>query len=219
MKRIPGRHKYKKENKIKIFILEHIEKNLKDYAIFVILFIIGIICGVIFINNINETQYTEIEKYINNSIEIIKNNEQQNYISNLFFSLKNNMILVMLLWLFGMLIIGNIFIYSIVVIRGFLLGYTISSFIALFGIGKGILFSASSLLIQNIIFIPCLFIIAVSAKKINKVLINKQEKSEIKLQVIRHSITLGIVSIFLFFSSIVEIWVSRHLFIFSINWF
>lgn len=200
-------------------MIEHIEKNLKDYAIFVILFIIGIVCGVLFINNINESQYTEIEQYINNSIEVIKNNEQQNYLSNLFFSLKNNIILVVLLWLFGMFIIGNIFIHSIVVIRGFLLGYTVSSFVALFGIGKGILFSLSSLLLQNIIFIPCLFIIAVSAKKLNKVLLNKQEKSEVKLQVIRHSITLGIISIFLIFSSLIETSISRQLFTFSINWF
>lgn len=199
-------------------MFKYVENNLKDYIIIAILFIIGIICGIFFINNINDNQYSEIEQYINNSIEVLKKEGEVNLLPNLFSSLKNDMILVILLWLFGMILIGGVFVYSIVIARGFLLGYTISSFITVLGIGKGSLFALSSLFLQNIIFIPCLFTIAVSAKTLYKSIMNSREKGIIKVQVIRHTLIIGIMSIFVIVSSLVEIYVSRQLFILSINW-
>ncbi|MBQ6991665.1 MAG: stage II sporulation protein M [Clostridia bacterium] len=219
MKKIRRRHRYKKENRIKKILITHIENNLKDYIIIAILFIIGIICGIFFINNVNNNQYSEIEQYINNSIEVLKNEGDINVLPNLFSSLKNNIILVILLWLFGMILIGGVFVYSIVIARGFLLGYTISSFITVLGIGKGSLLALSALFLQNVIFIPCLFTIAVSAKTLYKSIMNGREKSRIKVDIIRHTLITGIMSIFIIVSSLVEIYVSRQLFIFSINWF
>ncbi|MBE5820686.1 MAG: stage II sporulation protein M [Clostridiales bacterium] len=219
MKKIRRRHRYKKEGKVKKILLAHIENNLKDYTIIAILFIIGIICGVFFINNINENQYTEIEQYINNSIEILRNEGEANLVPNLFKSLKNNMIFIVLLWLFGMIIIGSIFIYTTVAAKGFLLGYTIAAFITVLGIGKGSLYSLSSLLLQNIILIPCLFITAVSSKTVYKSIINTREKGMVKGQIIRHTLLTGIISVFVITSSMLEIYISRQLFIFSINWF
>lgn len=219
MKKIHRRHRYKKESVIKKTLIGHIENNLKEYTIISILFIIGIICGVLFINNINENQYTEIEQYINNSIELLRNEGEKNLAPNLFESLKSNMIFIVLLWIFGMIIIGSIFIYITVATKGFLLGYTISAFVTVLGIGKGSLYSISSLLLQNIILIPCLFITAVSSKSVYKSIINTKEKGTIKGQIIRHILLTGIISVFVITASMVETYISRQLFIFSINWF
>ena len=41
---------------VKTIILEHINNNLKDYIILILFFIVGIILGVIFINNSNDLQ-------------------------------------------------------------------------------------------------------------------------------------------------------------------
>ena len=52
----------KKQYKLKNFILNNIYSNLRYYIIVMIILIIGIACGVIFINNINEEQKAEISK-------------------------------------------------------------------------------------------------------------------------------------------------------------
>ena len=64
----------KKQSKLKNFILNNIYSNLRYYIIVMIILIIGIACGVIFINNINEEQKAEISKYINDFISSLKNN-------------------------------------------------------------------------------------------------------------------------------------------------
>ena len=63
----------RKRNSIKSLIVNHIYENIKLYVIMVTIFVIGIIAGVIFINNTNETQNTEIKGYINSFISTLKN--------------------------------------------------------------------------------------------------------------------------------------------------
>ena len=67
-----------KKNKrliIKDIILTHIQNNSKEYIIVTLIFIIGLFLGVMFINNISETQMTEVNSYLTNFIEKLKNTE------------------------------------------------------------------------------------------------------------------------------------------------
>ena len=59
--------------KIKQTIIEHVANNRKEYIIIVLLFIIGIFLGVFFVNNMQESSKEEIQSYINNFIEKMKN--------------------------------------------------------------------------------------------------------------------------------------------------
>ena len=54
---------------LKEIIKKHILNNKKEYIIVTLLFIIGIFLGVLFVNNINESQETEVTDYLNNFIE------------------------------------------------------------------------------------------------------------------------------------------------------
>ena len=58
--------KTSKKNVTTEVIKKHIYDNIKEYAIASILFIIGIILGVIFINNANDLQITQITNYLSN---------------------------------------------------------------------------------------------------------------------------------------------------------
>ena len=58
--------KTSKKNVTTEVIKKHIYDNIKEYAIASILFIIGIILGVIFINNDNDLQITQITNYLSN---------------------------------------------------------------------------------------------------------------------------------------------------------
>ena len=115
-----------------------------------------------FINNMQEAQKTEVSSYLNNFVEKLKNIQEINNVEILKATLKENIILAVALWFFGTTVIGIPIVFGIILYRGFCLGYTIASVITIMGLGKGILFILTALLLQNIIFIPAILAIGVS---------------------------------------------------------
>ena len=107
----------KKQSKLKNFILNNIYSNLRYYIIVMIILIIGIACGVIFINNINEEQKAEISKYINDFISSLKNNYEINKAELLKNSLIENFKLVLGMWFIGSTVIGLPIVFGIVLYR------------------------------------------------------------------------------------------------------
>ena len=118
-----------KSLKIKDGIITHIEKNLKEYIIVSIIFFIGIVIGVIFINNTSENQSMEINNYISTFVQDLKDSKNINDLALLKDSIKKNCVLAVFLWFMGATIIGTSIVYLTVCFRGFCLGYTISSVI------------------------------------------------------------------------------------------
>ncbi len=88
-------------------IKQHILTNKKDYIIVTLFFIIGIFLGVLFINNIQEGPKTEIDSYINNFIEKMKDTENLDMLSLAKTSLTQNLILAIVIWFFGTTVIRN----------------------------------------------------------------------------------------------------------------
>lgn len=122
--------------KLKNLVLTHIENNIKNYAIVSIIFFIGIVIGVIFINNTSEAQSNEITNYITSFSEDLKENQNINNMLLLKDSIKKNVVLCVFLWFMGSTVIGISIVYLTICFRGFCLGYTISSIILSFGIRK-----------------------------------------------------------------------------------
>lgn len=132
------RYEYKrKQSKIKELIISHLEKNIKEYAIISIIFFIGIIIGIIFINKASETQISEINNYIYTFVQDLKNDSNINELLLLKDSLKKNCVLAIFLWFMGSTVIGISIVYITICFRGFCLGYTISSIISSYGVRKG----------------------------------------------------------------------------------
>lgn len=99
-----------KKNKrlnIKNAIYEHIINNRKEYILVTLIFIIGIFLGVMFINNTQEAQMSEITSYLNNFIDKLKNLEELNHIELLKTTIFENIILAITLWFFGTTVIRN----------------------------------------------------------------------------------------------------------------
>ena len=111
----------RKESKLKQIMLAHIENNIRNYVIISIIFLIGIVIGVIFINNSSETQSTEIINYITSFSNNLKENQNINNLLLLKDSIKKNVLLAVLLWFMGSTIIGISIVYIIVCFRGFCL--------------------------------------------------------------------------------------------------
>lgn len=119
----------RKRLNLKDFVLKNIYDNLKSYVVVTIILIIGIVAGVIFINNTTQEQGTEIQSYINNFVEQLKQNYQIDKGELLKNSLWDNIFLVISMWFIGSTVIGIPIVFGIVLFRGFCLGYAVSSVI------------------------------------------------------------------------------------------
>lgn len=197
--------------KIKQIIIEHVVNNKKEYTIVILLFIIGIFFGVFFVNNMQESPKEEIQTYINNFIEKMKTLQNIDNATLLKNSIIQNVIFAILIWFFGTTVIGLPIVFGLVLYRGFCLGYTISSFITILGIGKGITFILASLLFQSLLTIPAILGLAVSGLKLYKSIIKDKAKENIKLEIARHTIFSLIMIAILLLASVVEIFISTNL--------
>ncbi len=203
--------KLKKTQKIKEMVVNHLAKNKREYIIILILFIIGIFSGVLFINNVKEEQFGNISNYINTFIEKIKNIESINSLQLLKASLWQNIGVALLIGFFGTTVIGVPVVFGLIIYKGFCLGYTISSCIAVLGTSKGLAFLLSNLLLQNVIIIPTIIAIAVSGFKLYKSILKDKRKENIKLEIIRHILFCAIMTIMLVIASLIEVFISNNM--------
>ena len=200
-----------KRLKIKEVILTHISNNKKEYFIITLLFIIGIFLGVFFTNNINETEQESIKEYINTFIENVKNSQNINSVELLKNSIFSYVLLAIIIWFFGTTVIGIPIVLGIMIYKGFCLGYTISIFIKILGMQKGMTFIFSSIFLQNILIIPVTIAIAVSGFKLYKAIVKDRKKETIKMEILRHTIFSLIMIIILCLAGVIEVFASNNL--------
>lgn len=209
MRQKPTRER--KRSRIVSILIEFIKSNIKEYMIITLIFLIGIFLGVMFVNNLEEAQKSEIISYVNTYIESFKQSEQADNIILLQNNIKDNIILTLIIWFIGSTIIGIPIVFGIIAFRGFCLGYTLSSITVVFGVGKGIAFTAIALIMQNIIFIPGIISLGVSALKAYKSIYSDKRKENIKLEIIRHTIFSALALVILVISAIIETQISTNL--------
>lgn len=190
-------------------IKTHIENNLREYAIASTIFIIGILFGVIFINNLNDTQNNEIGNYISTSVENLKESQDINQLLFIKETIKENLTFVTLLWLMGSTVIGLLLVYIIVAFKGFCLSYTISAIFHVLNNGKTIAMLVSTMLLKNIIVIPCTIALAVSGMKVYKSIMQNRRRENIKLEILRHTCFSTFILIVLILSSLIEVYLSQ----------
>lgn len=146
--------------------LNYIIRNKKNFLIITGLFLVGIVLGIIFINNANSNQIEETKAYVSDLVKNIKSYDKINKTELLMQSVTQNILIILIIWFLGCTIVGSIFIFVAIIYRGFSLGYTISAIIACLGIKKGTVFAISALLLQNLVFLPAFFLLAESRNKI-----------------------------------------------------
>ena len=209
----------KKTSKVTEVIKNHVIENLKAYIIVSLIMLIGIILGVIFVNNMSETQTQDIQTYLQSFTGSLKDGKSVNSGELLKKSLGNNLLLVFLMWFVGSTVIGIPIVLGIVIFRGFCLGYTISAAIKIWGTSKGILFFATSMLLQNLIAIPCIIALSVSGIKLYKSIMKDKRRENIKLEIIRHTIFSLVMLTILAISSIIETYLSANLLVLCKSYF
>lgn len=210
---------HKKNSKLINNIIRHVRGNIKSYLFVACILLIGITIGVIFVNNLNEEQTQEVKTYINDFITHIKDGTSIDNGKLLQNSIKSNILLVLFMWFAGSTVIGIPLVLGMVLYRGFCLGYTTASIIAILGTGKGILFFVTSMLLQNLILIPCILALSVSGIKLYKSILKDKRKENIKVEIIRHTLFSVMILIFLLFASVLEAYISSNLFMICSQYF
>lgn len=206
-----NKRRYKKSKFLET-IENHINQNIREYAISVLVFIIGIIIGVILLNSSNEESQRDISGYINEFINTIKNREYEIDMNKLLVkSIISNLKIAIIMWISGSTLIGIPLIYASLGYKGICVGYSISAMIAALDKSKGITVAISSMLLQNIIAIPCILALAVSSIKMHKVIMKEHNKNDLKFEIYRHTIFSIIMAVGLIISSFIEIFLSTNL--------
>ena len=201
--------------KIKTAIANYIINNAKEFILIGLLFIIGVFVGVIIINNCSELQGQEISTYISEFINRFKNIGNLDKTSLVMDSIKNNIILSVIIWLAGTTVIGVPVVLAVILFRGICLGYTISAISYTLGSFKGTLFCIISLCAQNILFIPALLGLGVSSIRLYKSIIKDRRRENIKIEIIRHTVfsvlMLGVLVISSFVENIISVSILQNM--------
>lgn len=198
-------------------ITSHIINNLRAYLSVIVVFLIGIVLGVVVINNSSAEQITQINDYINNFISDLKEYgdiDKTTLLAETFF---NNLYLILALWFVGSTVIGIPIVYGMIAYKGFCLSYTISSSIITLGTWNGTVFSLASMLLQNIIYIPCMMALAVSGIKLYKSILKDKRRENIKFEIIRHIMFSALIGSIMLLGTLVETYISTNLIISFIN--
>lgn len=195
---------------IKQLIINHIGENINIYLKILIIFIIGLCIGIVVVNNLPETNLKTINEYINNSINMLKSNNDISKIQILKSSIFKNIVIVLIIWIFGLTFIGSFILYIVALIIGITFGYTLAAIMTSFTFIQGVLFFLTAMLLQNIINIPSIVFLIVQGIKAQKELFSKQNTS-IKYILARHSAYSILVMILLIFASFIEAYVSGNL--------
>ena len=207
-----------RKSKLGIIINNHIINHKKEYLIVIILFLIGLVIGIMFVNNLIETQYSEIDTYIKKIVNNLKAIEKINYTDLLKESIITNLIVILVIWIASSTIIGIPIVYGNLIFRGFVLGYTLSSIISVLGIGNGTFFIMSGLFLHNIIFIPVILATSVSGMKLYKSIVKNRERENVKIEFIRHTVFCTVMATVLLIASLIEVYISTNLSKFIVNY-
>jgi len=113
-------------------------KQKKVYLFLIGLIVIGLLSGTLFWFMISNDDKTLVTTELTNFFNCIKEGTNINYWGSLLNSIITNLLYVIFIWLLGISIIGLPIILIMIAIKSFIIGFSISSIIAVYGF-KGII--------------------------------------------------------------------------------
>ena len=143
-------------------VKKHIMKQKKLYLCILIVTLISILLGILFWFMISKEDTSLVINELTSFFNNIKMDTNINYFSSLINSLVINFIYILLIWLLGISIIGIPFIILLILIRGFIMGFSIVSIIATYGF-KGVLGAFSYIFPHQICFLILLILLGFNA--------------------------------------------------------
>ena len=177
--------------------------NKKFKLPIIVIFLVGVIFGILFLFFISEVDKliikTEIEEYLNLL------SQSQNTINSILLSFKSNILYLTIIWVSSITLIFTPLIFFVIFYKGFLTGFLISSFVMIYGI-KGFMYSVIFTFPHEIINIIAYIMFSIIMKSI-------YNNDSINLRVFCKKVFILyiIFLIILFISSILEIFLNHFI--------
>ncbi len=136
----------------------HIMNQKKLYFFLIGLIIVGLIVGILFWFAISNEDKLLVTNDLTNFFNCIKDGDSINYWGSLINSIVTNLIYIILIWLLGISIIGLPIILLMITIKSFIVGFSISSIVAIYGF-KGLLGAFVYVFPHQIVFLLLLILL------------------------------------------------------------
>jgi stage II sporulation protein M len=197
-------------NKINGGFGRHFEINFWLYVVSLLCFSTGIVLGIYTVRYMGGPEMSDLSGYFSSFINTLTDTEINNkYV--LYETIKNNMPMLIALWLLGLTMVGIPIILIIDIIKGFTLGFTISFIISSTGI-KGLWMILVGVVPQNVIYIPCLIVASVLGMELSmtklKDRFNRQTSRLMDSRNISYSITFLIIILVMILGFIYEAYIT-----------
>lgn len=206
---------------MKNIFISYVLDNIREITIITLIMFIGLILGVIYINNIDNENRSIVNNHINEIFDYLKDSQDENKMIDNFeilkSNLKRNLIYMLLLGLFSSCLIGIPIMYFLILGKTFSLGYTMSAIIASIGTKSGIIFICSSMVLHNIIFLIAIYLVSISGKNLYKEVLG-EERENIKYKILKHVIFIIISLLFAIGAALIETYISNTLFLMLRNY-
>lgn len=173
--------------------------------------LIGISGGAITIKVVNAEQKKDLIDFLDSFFKIL-NEGDINSFALLKQSILNNLQTVLFIWFFGIIVIGIPVLMGVLILRGFVIGFTVGFLIEAVGF-KGFLFALFTVLPQNIFVIPGLVIISVIGTKFSVVIIKNRFKHQPRREnfisvLTKYTVAIAMVSGLILIGSFIEAYIS-----------
>ena len=192
-------------------IQEHLEKYGKSYLLLFIFIVIGVIIGIFGLNNSSQSSKEQIISYLNNKVVGIEKGNIS-YLILLKNSIWKKIQFFIFLVFLCLSILGKYGAISLVIFKGFTIGYSVASSIMTFGVGKGILMSLSLTLLTEIILIPTIFYTIITSLQMFNDCSYQNYESKRQL-ILKYIVKLLCIIIIIFLISLIETFINVNIFL------
>lgn len=134
---------------------KEIQKNKYKYIFLLTIILIGFISGIIFSNILSYNDHQEISNTLKDYFLGIKNNQSINYLGDFLNIFSVNYLYMLLIWIFGLSIIGIILNPFILYFKSFVIGFSVGIIISIYsylGILSSLLYLFPHLLINLLVY-------------------------------------------------------------------
>lgn len=140
---------------------KHVQDNFWLYIVSFLCICTGIVLGIYSVKYMGESSKQDLLNYVDGFFSTL-NSENINYKSIFFQSLKNNFLMIAVVWGLGLTILGLPVAIILDVVKGFTIGFTVSFMVGGLGL-KGVWTVILGILPQNVIYLCCLVCASVFA--------------------------------------------------------